>query len=47
MNNMKTTDKTKAVRPVDLLPAQMQAAARLFAAVVARKLKAERDEAKG
>ncbi len=45
--NMKTTDKTRAASPVDLLPTRIQAAARLLAAVVARKAKSERDETKG
>ncbi len=45
--DMKTTETTRVVRPVDLLPAQMQAAARLFAAVLARKQKAERVKTKG
>ena len=45
--NATTFEREKTMRPVDLLPTRIQAAARLLAAVVARKAKAERDETKG
>ena len=45
--NATTFEREKTMSPIDLLPPQLQAAARLLAAVIARKVKSERDETKG